>query len=97
MFINAFTRRAAVASVLTAGVGGTATSTVPGLEHWPAASVVFIVAAVALAGGLVRKMLHAAVIAVTFTVIAIVGDVATGGHIQQALNLAALVRPGDRP
>ncbi|WP_236747260.1 hypothetical protein [Mycobacteroides abscessus] len=96
MAVNAFTRRASLAAVLTAAVGGTATSAVPGLEHWPAGSVALIVAGVGLLGGLLRKVLHAAVIAVTVTVIAVIGDAATGGHIQNALNLEELVHKGDR-
>lgn len=95
--MNAYMRRVAMAAVLTAGVGGTATSAVPGLEHWPAASVSVVVAVVGLVGGLVRKLLHAALIAVIVTVVVIAGDVATGGHIQQVLNLEALLHQGDRP
>lgn len=87
-------RRMALAALVSTGVGGTATSTIPGLEHWPPGTVAVVVAAVVALGAVMRKVLHAALIALAVTVALIVVDAATGGHIQQALNLGALLPGG---
>ncbi|OHU47421.1 hypothetical protein BKG82_27840 [Mycobacteroides chelonae] len=81
----------ALASALTTGVGGTATTVLPGLERWPSAAVFVVVAAIGAIGGLVRKLLHAAVIAVSVTVALIVVDALTGGHIRSAINPESLL------
>ncbi len=79
---------------MTTGVGGAATTAVPRLEHWPTASVAVVVVVFGLVGGLARKLLHAAVIAVTLTAMVVVGDAVAGGHIQHTLNLGALLHKG---
>lgn len=87
-------RRMALAALVSTGVGGATTSTIPGLEHWPPGTVAVVVAAVVALGAVMRKVLHAALIALAVTVALIVVDAATGGHIQQALNLGALLPGG---
>ncbi|MFA5709922.1 hypothetical protein [Mycolicibacterium sp.] len=79
---------------MTTGVGGAATTAVPGLDHWPPSTVLVIVAAVTVLGGIVRKLLSAALVAVVVTVVLIAGDAVTGGHIQQGLNLGGLLGLG---
>lgn len=91
---NSVLRRMALASALTTGVGGTATTVVPGLEHWPPAAVFIVVAAIGAIGGLVRKLLHAAVIAVAVTATLILLDALTGGHIRSAINPETLLAMG---
>lgn len=88
---NSVLRRMALASALTTGVGGTATTVLPGFEHWPPATVFVVVAAIGAIGGVVRKLLHAAVIAVTLTAALIVVDAITGGHIRSAINPESLL------
>lgn len=87
-------RRMALAALVSTGVGGTATSTIPGLEHWPPGTVAVVVAAVVALGAIMRKVLHAVLIALGVTIALIALDAVTGGHIQQALNLGALLRGG---
>ena len=81
-------QRMLLSGALTTGVGGATTTAIPGLNHWPSTTVLIIVAAVTLLGGAVRKLLSAALIAVVLTIALIVVDAYTGGHIQQALNVA---------
>ena len=82
----------ALAGALTTGVGGAATTALPGLSHWPASSVIVTVAAITILGGLIRKVLLVAAVAAVLTVVLVAADAATGQHIQQALNPASLLR-----
>ncbi|SIH34567.1 Uncharacterised protein [Mycobacteroides abscessus subsp. abscessus] len=88
---NSALRRMALASVLSTGVGGGATTAIPGLSHWPAASVLVVVATFTLLGGIVKKLMHAALIAASLTLVLIVVDAATGGHIRNAVNPETLI------
>lgn len=95
MLRNAALRRIALAGALTTGVGGTATTAIPGLNHWPAASVVVVVAVITAVSGILRKLVHVALIAVVVTGALLIGDTISGGHIQRDLNLGALFGSGD--
>lgn len=87
-------RRMAMAAALTTGVGGAATTAVPGLSHWPTPSVAVVVAVITLLGGIVRKLMHAAFVAIAGTAALLMADAVTGGHVQHALNLGALLHLG---
>ncbi|SIM05145.1 Uncharacterised protein [Mycobacteroides abscessus subsp. abscessus] len=91
MFRTTALQRMALAGALTTGVGGAATTAVPGLDHWPAASVIVVVAVITAVSGVLRKLLHAALIAVIATGALLVADTATGGNIQRDLNLSTLL------
>ncbi|KLI09220.1 MULTISPECIES: hypothetical protein [Mycolicibacterium] len=90
-------QRMTLAGALTAGVGGATTTALPGLSHWPAPSVIVTVAAITILGGLIRKVLLVATVAVLLTVALVAVDAATGQHIQQALNPAAALRMVGQP
>ncbi|WP_157680258.1 hypothetical protein [Mycobacterium dioxanotrophicus] len=90
-------QRMALAGALTAGVGGATTTALPGLSHWPAPSVIVTVAAITLLGGLIRKVLLVAAVAVLLTVALVAADAATSQHIQRALNPATVLRVVGQP
>lgn len=90
-------QRMALAGALTAGVGGATTTALPGLSHWPAPSVIVTVAAITLLGGLIRKVLLVAAVAVLLTVALVAADAATGQRFQRALNPAAVLRVVGQP
>lgn len=91
MLTAAVMKRMLLAGALTTGVGGAATTVVPGMEHWSPASVVMIVAAVTALGGVLRKVLTLVFTTVTVTAGALIVDMATGGKVQNALNLGHLL------
>lgn len=97
MFRTAAFRRMALAGALTTGVGGTATTLVPGMNHWPTASVAVVVAVITAVSGIVRKLLHVALIAIIVTGALLVVDTVTGGNIQRDLNLTTLLSLGSEP
>ncbi|KXO92925.1 Uncharacterised protein (plasmid) [Tsukamurella tyrosinosolvens] len=84
-FPTSVLRRMALAGALTVGVGGTATSAIPGMEHWPPSAVAIIVAVTAFAG-LLRKVLTVVLVAVGLTIAALLLDAATGGSVQDLLS-----------
>lgn len=92
MLTNTLIRRMALAAALSAGVGGAATTAVPGLSHWPTTSVIAVVAAITILGGLLRKVVHVVVVVGLLTAALVLGDAATGGHIQETLNLGPMLR-----
>ena len=91
MSITALARRAALAAALSVGIGGAATTAVPGLDQWPPSSVMAVVAAITILSSLLRKVLHVAFVAVALTAALVIVDAATGGHIQSSLNLGQLL------
>lgn len=84
-------RKVTAAAVMSVGAGGTATTAVPGLSHWPPSAVAAAVTLVVAAAGVLRRLLTVVVVSASATLVLVTADAITDGKLREALNFGALL------
>lgn len=80
-------KRLALAGALSTGAGGTATSVMPGLAHWPPSAVAAAVLVVVATAGALRRAVTTAAVAVVATLALVAVDAAVGGRLHTLLDI----------
>lgn len=80
-------KRLALAAALSTGAGGTATTVMPGLVHWPPSAVAAAVLVVVATAGALRRIVATAAVAVAATLLLVAVDAAVGGKLHTLLDV----------
>jgi hypothetical protein len=84
-------RKLATAAVMSVGAGGSVTTAVPGLSHWPPPAVAVAVALVVASAGLLRRLLTVALISVGATLALVAADAITDGRLREVLSFGSML------